>query len=282
MIVTGPDQPRPPDLSFAREQVLAIVAGSAMGRRAPAVDAVAALRPPATAGSVSLQKQPTAPPHIWGRIVVPCAIFAVLDLVGVVVAVRSGNLVLAVLAGVLFVPFAAAAIVGAKVAKGLTAQPGSASGPRAVNAGRWRSRQSWTGPLASGPERGLVIAAADAVGRIANSHGYRPGALDLGAELDHIDIQAYRIALARQTAGPHEPPGVAAAWTAAVDRAAALTAYANQLDGLQARTEEMFARNRETLREGGLDSTLSLGDVGEDELLALSIFLQANWPYPDL
>jgi hypothetical protein len=59
--------------------------------------------------------EPTSP-DVWKRVVVPCALFAALDLVALVVALVTGHVVLAVFAAVLFVPFALLAVLGARFA----------------------------------------------------------------------------------------------------------------------------------------------------------------------
>ncbi|HEU5265947.1 MAG TPA: hypothetical protein VFU35_04570 [Jatrophihabitans sp.] len=61
---------------------------------------------------------PTTPaPDVWKRVVIPCAVFAVVDLVAFVVALAKGHVVLAVFAAVLFVPFATLAVLGARYAR---------------------------------------------------------------------------------------------------------------------------------------------------------------------
>ena len=57
-----------------------------------------------------------ATPDVWKRVVAPCALFAALDLVAIVVALVTGHVVLAVFAAVLFVPFALLAVLGARFA----------------------------------------------------------------------------------------------------------------------------------------------------------------------
>jgi hypothetical protein len=60
----------------------------------------------------------TAPatPDIWKRVVIPCALFAALDLVAFIVALVTGHVLFAVFAAVLFVPFALMAVLGARLA----------------------------------------------------------------------------------------------------------------------------------------------------------------------
>lgn len=57
-----------------------------------------------------------ANPDVWKRVVVPCGLFAALDLVALVVALVTGHVVLAVFAAVLFVPFSLLAVLGARFA----------------------------------------------------------------------------------------------------------------------------------------------------------------------
>jgi hypothetical protein len=125
-----------------------------------------------------------------------------------------------VVAGLLFVPLAALAIIGAGMMRSTTP---AASG--------WDSKQPWTGPLATATERDLVAAAAQVAERIARNPGRRTGTpgeqqLDVAAELDQIDEQAYRIAVAKQQTGASDPI-LDQAWQALVDRVAALDAYAD-------------------------------------------------------
>jgi hypothetical protein len=158
-----------------------------------------------------------------------------------------------------------------------------------ARARRWRSTQNWTGPLASGDERGLVIAAARAAHRIAGSPAWRTGRLDeqrvrldLAAELDQIDQQAHRIAVARQGTGAvaaGSAPAIDAAWSAALDRVAALTAYANQLDGYAQRRREELARSGDPVRDADLLAGSVQDEIALTQLVALTTFLAAQ---PDL
>jgi membrane protein implicated in regulation of membrane protease activity len=58
-----------------------------------------------------------ATPDISRRVVIPCALFAALDLVAFVVALATGHVLFAVFAAVLFVPFALMAVLGARLAR---------------------------------------------------------------------------------------------------------------------------------------------------------------------
>jgi hypothetical protein len=152
-----------------------------------------------------------------------------------------------------------------------------------AGASRWRSKQRWT---ASGRERGLVIAATRAAARITASPAWRSGRLDeqrvrldLAAELDQIDEQAHRIAAARTATGPvTADPAVDRAWEAAVDRVAALTAYANELDGYAQRRREEQARLGDPLRDTDLLAGSAQDELALEQLYALTLFLTAQNP----
>src|SRR3954453_2698331 len=88
-----------------------------------------------------------APPTAPGRRVVgPSAALAGLDAVGVIVAIITGHVVLAVLAGVLLVPLAGLAVLGARY-RSRTSGNRLTIADRAhiASASKWRSRQDWTG-----------------------------------------------------------------------------------------------------------------------------------------
>lgn len=276
-----------PDLTRARAAVLATIAGSPMSK-VPHVRATAPLRPLAPEIEAKLAAR-TLPAAVGrdtdvGKVVVPCAVLAALDAVAFVVALVSDHPVLAIVAGLLFVPLAALAAIGAGMLRRDTVRLTLADRRAMEAASRWDSKQAWTGPLDGGPERGLVIAAASVAERIARSPGWRSGLLsehrirlDLIAELDQIDDQAHRIAVARQA----QPGGAAAtdpvaeaAWEAAVDRVAALTAYADSLDGLAA--EQAAAINRlggDPVRDEQLMTGSAQDQFALEQLYALSLFL---------
>ena len=58
-----------------------------------------------------------ATPDVWKRVVIPCALFAALDLAAFIVALVTGHVLFAVFAAVLFVPFALMAVLGARLAR---------------------------------------------------------------------------------------------------------------------------------------------------------------------
>lgn len=270
-----------PDLSHERAQVLARIAGSAMNRD-PHLEAKSPITslPPQLEAKLADRAAPAV--DLRRRVVGPSAALAGLDAVAFVVALASGHVVLAVVAAVLLVPLAGLALLGARYAGGprLTLTDRQ----RIAAASRWRSKQSWTGPLASGRERGLVLAAVDAASRIAGSPAWRSGRLDeqrvrldLGLELDQIDEQAHRIAAARAQSGAvSADPAVDAAWAAAVDRVAALTAYANELDGYAQHRRDELAKLGDPVRDGDLLAGAAQDDIAFQQLFALTLFLNAQ------
>jgi hypothetical protein len=293
MVPVSDGIPRQPDLTEARASVLAIVAGSPMAH-APRVDAPAPLRalPPEVeaklADRVDSQAAPAGGPgaHVVRGVVGPSALLAVLDAIGVVVGIAYGHFVLAALAAVLFVPLAAVALLGARIAARGHDRLTLADRRAISAASRWESRQSWTGPLATCRERGLVIAAARAAERIARSPGWRSGRideqrvrLDLGAELDQIDDQAHRIAAARHEHGAVPPGGAPvldAAWETTLNRVAALTAYAGRLDGLEQRRAAALTAEGDPVRDEDLLAGAARDEFAMQELTALMIYLTAN------
>lgn len=290
--MTGP-RPDQPDLTAARASVLAVVAGSALSKP-PQVRADYPLRPVAPeieaklGGRARNERLPmpggrSQPPDL-ARVVVPCAVLAVVDVIALVVAIATGHVVLAVVAGILFVPLAALAIIGGGIMRRDQLQLTPADRRAMAAASRWDAKQPWTGPLSAGPERGLVIAAARVAERIARSPGWRLDALgeyrlrlDLIAELDQIDEQAHRIAVARQQQHGAPDPVLDQAWDALVDRVAALTAYADNLDGLGA--AQAAAINRlggDPVRDSDLLAGSTRDRLALEQLYALSLFLDAN------
>jgi hypothetical protein len=139
-------------------------------------------------------------------------------------------------------------------------------------AASWESRQPWTGALTAGPERALVGVAVDLAGQIASSPAWRSGyldghrmMLDLGAELDAVDAQAFQIAQAR--AGGGAQADVDAAFDGLLDRVLALRRYADGLTALGARitsaNAELGAAGAIGQLRGGVDQgQYSIGDLG--------------------
>ncbi len=287
--------PKQPDLTTARAVVMATVAGSPMART-PSVTAAAPLRALPAALEAKLATRAVSADggsgqgRVRQRVVVPSAGLAVIDAVGIAVGLASGHYALAAVAAVLFVPLAALAAFGARFAARDPLRLTTAE-RRAIRAAcRWQSRQEWTGPLSSCAERGLVIAAARATERIARSSTWRTGRLDeqrlrldLGNELDQIDDQAYRIAAARHehgTAAPGSAPVVDAAWEATLNRVAALTAYADRLDGYDTQRVEALTRQGDPVRDSNLMAGSVRDELAIDELVALTYYLSANLDDP--
>lgn len=290
--MTGP-RPDQPDLTAARASVLAAVAGSALAQP-PRVRAGYPLRPVAPEIEVKLaarardERLPMpggrGQQADLGKVVVPCALLALVDVIVLIIAIASGHYVFAVLAGVLFVPLAALAAMGAGMMRRDPLQLTVAERRAMAIASRWDSKQAWTGALATTDERGLVIAAARVAERIARSPGWRLDALgehrlrlDLIAELDQIDDQAHRIALARQQQAGAPDPLLEQSWQALVDRVAALTAYADSLDGLaaaQAATVDQLGGD--PVRDSDLLAGSTRDQLALEQLYALSLFLNAN------
>jgi hypothetical protein len=281
---------------MARAEVMALVAGSPMSPRPPFASAATPLRVlPAELETKLAARAQTGivagdgkDPHgrVWRRVVVPSAGLATIDAGGVVVAAASGHYVLAAIAGALFVPLAAVAALGARFAAHDPLRL-TASDQRAIHdASRWESVQAWASPLATSSERGLVIAATRAAERIARSVTWRSGRideqrvrLDLGAELDQIDDQAYRIASARTEHGTTSmgtAPVVDAAWEATLNRVAALTAYADHLDGYDKQRSEALARQGDPVRDSDLMAGSVRDELALDDLVALTFYLSAN------
>jgi len=115
-----------PDLTMARADVMALIAGSPMSMRPPTVQAAAPLRAlPAAieaklASRASAGLTPLGTEHprggVWQRVVLPSGTLAAVDAVGVVVGAADGHTVLAIVAAVLFVPLGAIAGFGARFA----------------------------------------------------------------------------------------------------------------------------------------------------------------------
>lgn len=290
--VTEP-APKQPDLTAAREMVMAIVAGSPMAGNPPTAQAVAPLRRLPAELEAKLASRAVLPAtteapgaRVMSRVVVPSALLAVLDAALVVAGIVSGHYVLAVVAAVLLVALIALTILGARVAARDPLRLTAADRRAIARASTWQSVQPWTGPLATCQERGLVIAAARAAERIVRSPAWRSGRLDeqrirldLGSELDQIDDQTHRIATARHEHGAVELGNaevVDKAWEATLNRVAALTAYADELDGSAARRAAELTAQGDPVRDSNLLAGSVRDEMAFDQLLALNLFLNAN------
>ena len=242
------------DLRRAKATVQATIAG-AIGTTPPAVtsstpirglpqDIVAKAQRRAQAGYNPVGTD--SPSAVTMRKVVwPSAALAVLDAVLLVVALVSGSTVLAVVAVVLLVVFAGAAIVGRRTAARDDLRLTALERVAIARAGRWTSSQKWVGPIASTPECALIVAAAQAAQRIVSSAPWQSGELArsgvplaVGPELDQVDANAFELASHRYPTFPGGLPGAPLhtpelddAWEKTLTRVAALTAYADTLDG---------------------------------------------------
>ena len=254
--------PRPPDLTRTREQVRGVAATD----RRPAARAVfpltfldAALEAKLAQRFAAGLTDPGDFPRrtVLRRTVLPSAALAVLDAVALVAALAAGNTVLVVVAGVLLVIFALVAVGGWRFTTDDPLRLTAAERRTVDDARTWRSGQDWAAGAG-----GLVVAAADAATRICRTPFWRVGRLhdvqvrlDLARELDAIDAEA------RRSADAHELP------EALVDRVAALTAYADQVDGYERR--RAAAATGDPLQDFGTD---------EDEVVALLAYLNATAP----
>lgn len=234
------------DLARAREDVLATIAGSAGSPDRLVLTAAGPLRllsPELTTKLIRRSCPAAARPRVG-----PAAALAGLDAVLLVFAVVTGHTGLAIGAGVLLVLLGGAAFVLARVTPP-TGPRLSPSDLKAIRlASQWRSPHAWAGPLAHTRERALVVAAIRAAGRVVASAAWQSGRLDehrvridVATELDEVDAQAARVADARYEGSsggialerPADPV-VDEAWETLVTRVAALTCYADSLDGLAA------------------------------------------------
>ncbi|HJP75928.1 MAG TPA: hypothetical protein VJ914_16795 [Pseudonocardiaceae bacterium] len=145
---------------------------------------------------------------------------------------------------------------------------------------RWQTRQNWIGPLSGSVERRLVIVARDVIERIVASPAWASGhlaahrtRLNLGAELDQIDEQAFGLATLRaqlaagvQIAGDQRAVAAEHGWQRLVDRVAGLAVYAQRLDGVQQRLAREAAEYEAAYADGTV-ARLVAGTV-RDELAA--------------
>jgi hypothetical protein len=287
------------ELQLARDTVMAHIHGAPGSIQPPTVQAAAPLRALSAPLEAKLANRagagyaPYGVDHprgrVWQRVVLPSGSLAALDGVGAGVAAADGHPVLAIGAGVLFVPLAVLAAAATRWGSRDPLRLTTLERREITKASRWESRQLWTGPLAFCQERGLVVAATRAAERIARSPAWRSGRLDehrvrldVGNELDQIDEQAFRIASARyegSTGGlPVEGPGdpvVDQAWEAALTRVAALTCYAESLDGLARQQAVERARLGDPVRDSDLMAGLTMDEIAVEDITALTYFLGA-------
>lgn len=273
------------DLRRAKEWVRATIAG-AVGTTPPTVKSRVPIKPlPADiAAKVQARAQAGLDPvgsdspssGTMRRVVVPSAVLALLDAVLLVIALVAGNGVLAVVAAVLLIVFAAVAVLGRRATSGDSLRLTAADRLAIAGAGRWTSSQAWSGPVASTQECALVVAAARAAQRVVSSPQWASGELvrngvtvAIGPELDQVDAYAFELASHRYREFPGGLPGTPIstpelddAWERTLTRVAALTAYADTLDGLADRRTAAVNQPGQTI-----DATLELSD--RDALLFL-------------
>src|SRR5947209_2936121 len=92
--------PLPPDLSYERSEVMALIAGSPMSRPAPNANAPSPLRPVPPAVEAKLANraaaglEPTGTTYpragVWQRVVAPSGALAAADAIGVISAAATG------------------------------------------------------------------------------------------------------------------------------------------------------------------------------------------------
>ncbi len=213
---------------------------------APSVVGTAALREPGSAVVARQQARRDAGldadglgyprTRLWVLLVLPAAVVTALCLIALLVS----GMVIWGIAG------AGAAVIAGGATGYLTADRlrMASSERRELVADRsWHSAQPWLGPLTQTPERRLVAQAQDAVSRLVSAPAWTSPAfdghrlrLDLKAELDEIDGQAYRLAAWNPAHGadvtPPEATAHESARAALRRRVDALSAYADDVSAL--------------------------------------------------
>lgn len=270
-------------LERARDEVLATVAGSAGSQQQLVLNAPGPLRPLSPELTTKLIER-GGPDPVKPRVTL-AGLVAVVDAVLLVVALVTGHPVLAIVAGLLLVLLGGAALAARRTTPGPRLSPAELKAIRVAS--RWRSQQDWTGPIAHTRERALVVAAIRAVERIIASPAWRSGRLDehrvridVAIELDQVDAQAFRVAAARYEGSsgglPLERPAdpvVERAWQAVVTRVAALTCYADSLDGLAESRARSLA---DPVRDAGLLGGSFQDELATQNLAALTFFYAAT------
>ena len=153
-------------------------------------------------------------------------------------------------------------------------------------AGHWRSTQAWDGYTTTRPEFQLVREAAKIAARIANSRAWTSSyldhhraRLDLGAELDRIDEQAFQLARTQVdlASAPAASAGLtryadalAPVWVAAVDRVAALLRYADHVAELDRQLAELALLDRTEQQVGRLIGGSVQDEFSTDQLRQLT------------
>ena len=175
--------------------------------------------------------------RLWVVLVLPAAVVTALCLVALLVS----GMVIWGIAGA-----AAAAVAGGATGHLMADRLRMASSERRelVADRSWQSGQPWIGPLTQTPERRLVAQAQDAVSRLVGAPAWTSPTfdghrlrLDLKAELDEIDGQAYRLAATSRDHGTEvtpstEAPAHRSAREALRRRVDALSAYADAVSAL--------------------------------------------------
>ena len=194
--------------------------------------------------------------HLWFLAVLPAATISLLCLI---VLIFGGPTLLGVAA------VAAAAAAGTSAGY-LVRDPlrVSSAERRALVADRsWQSSQPWVGAPANTPERKLVYVAQDAVAALVRAPAWRSAAfdehrirLDLKAELDEVDRQAYDLAVVRPQLSPQSRDAHAAAGAALQRRVEALRTYSDAVVALGGNPEPPDAAAHERQLESALVATV--------------------------
>ena len=194
--------------------------------------------------------------HLWVLAVLPATVLTLLFLILMLVTDST-------LLGL-------AAIGAAAVAGGTTGYlvrdplRVSSAERRALVADRnWQSSQSWVGAPATTPERTMVSIAQDAVQSLVRAPAWSSPAfeehrirLDLKAELDEVDRQAYDLAVVRPQLTPQSRDAHAAASAALRRRVESLRAYADAVVAIGGTPKPSDASAHERQLESALVATV--------------------------
>ena len=112
----------------------------------------------------------------------------------------------------------------------------------------WHSAQPWIGELTQTPERRLVAQAQDAVARLVGAPAWTSRSfdgprlrLDLKAELDEIDAQAYQLAASDPERGANGAPSPESVAAEAIAHRSAQEALRRRVDALSAYADAVSA-----------------------------------------
>lgn len=162
--------------------------------------------PPAVAAVITARSSLGLAPYgrryprrrVWARTVVPAGLLALLCLGYCVYTASAGRGLVAVGAGMLFLPFTALVVVGWRHALGDPYRLGRDPRQAIEEARRWTSRQDWSAPLDVSAARVVLPLAADAIGRIASAPAWTSdrraddrARVDLLEELDALDEELH-------------------------------------------------------------------------------------------